>query len=49
MCSTADLQLEAQEALERLWFVQSIEETERTARILSLGLHISRRSLCRCS
>ena len=40
MRSTADLQLEAQEALERLWFVQSIEETERTALILSLRLHI---------
>ena len=29
MYSAADLRLEAQEALERVWFVQSLEETER--------------------
>lgn len=40
MYSAADLQLEAQEALERVWFVQSLEETERTDLTLSLRLHI---------
>jgi hypothetical protein len=38
--STIDLRLEAQEALERVWFVQSLEETERTDLTLSLRLHI---------
>jgi len=38
--SAADLRLEAQEALERVWFVQSLEETERTDLTLSLRLHI---------
>ena len=40
MYSTAELRLEAQEALERVWFVQSLEETERTDLTLSLRLHI---------
>ena len=40
MYSAADLRLEAQEALERVWFVQLLEETERTDRTLSLRLHI---------
>jgi len=38
--SATDLRLEAQEALERVWFVQSLEETERTDPTLSLRLHI---------
>jgi hypothetical protein len=38
--STVDLRLEAQEALERVWFVQSLEEIERTDFTLSLRLHI---------
>ncbi|MFQ5812749.1 MAG: hypothetical protein ACE5I2_06115 [Anaerolineae bacterium] len=40
MYSTADLRLEAQEALDRVWFVQSLEEIERTDFTLSLRLHI---------
>lgn len=40
MDSTIDLQLEAHEALERVWFVQSLEETERTDPTLSLRLGI---------
>jgi len=32
--------LEAQEALARVWFVQSLEEIERTDLTLSLRLHI---------
>lgn len=40
MYSAADLRLEAQEALERVWFVQSLEETERTDFALSLRLYI---------
>ena len=40
MYSTIELRLEAQEALERVWFVQSLEETERTDLTLSLRLHI---------
>ena len=36
MYSTVDLRLEAQEALERVWFVQSLEEIERTDLTLSL-------------
>ena len=40
MYSTADLRLEAQEALKRVWFVQSLEEVERTDLTLSLRLHI---------
>jgi hypothetical protein len=38
--STVDLRLEAQDALERVWFVQSLEEIERTDLTLSLRLHI---------
>jgi len=38
--STVDLRLEAQDALERVWFVQSLEEIERTDSTLSLRLHI---------
>jgi hypothetical protein len=38
--STADLRLEAQSALERVWFVQSLEETERTDLTLSLRFYI---------
>ena len=40
MYSTVELRLEAQEALERAWFVQSLEEIERTDLTLSLRLHI---------
>lgn len=40
MYSTADLRLEAQVALERVWFVQSLEETERTDLTLSLRFYI---------
>ena len=40
MCSTADFRLEAQEALKRVWFVQSLEEIERTDLTLSLRLYI---------
>ena len=40
MYSTVDLRLEAQEALARVWFVQSLEEIERTDLTLSLRLHI---------
>ncbi len=40
MHSTVDLRLEAQNALERVWFVQSLEEIERTDLTLSLRLHI---------
>ena len=40
MKSTAELRLEAQEALERVWFVQAAEEIERTDSTLSLRLHI---------
>lgn len=36
MYSAADLRLEAQEALERVWFVQLLEETERMDFTLSL-------------
>ncbi len=38
MNSTTDLRRQAQGALERVWFVQSVEETERTDRTLSLLL-----------
>jgi len=38
--SLADLRSEAQEALAKVWFVQSVEETERTEHTLSLRLHI---------
>jgi hypothetical protein len=38
--STTDLRLEAQEAMERVWFVQSLEETERTDLTLSLRFYI---------
>jgi hypothetical protein len=38
--STTDLRQEAQEALDRTWFVQRLEETERTDLTLSLRLHI---------
>ncbi len=40
MNNAADLFLEAQEALEKVWFVQSVEETERTVNTLSLRLVI---------
>lgn len=40
MYSVADLRAEAQEALERVWFVQSVEEIERTDPTLSLRLYI---------
>ncbi len=40
MNSTTDLRRQVQDALERVWFVQSVEETERTDRTLSLRLHI---------
>ena len=40
MDTTADLWTEAQEALERVWFVQSVEETERTDFTLSLRLWV---------
>ena len=40
MYSTADLRLEAQDTLERVWFVQSLEEIGRTDLTLSLRLHI---------
>lgn len=40
MFSTSDLRWEAFEALENIWFVQSVEETERTDRTLSLRLYI---------
>lgn len=40
MYSTVDLRLEAEDALERVWFVQSLEEIERTDLTLSLRLHI---------
>jgi len=38
--SASDLLLEIQEALERVWFVESVEETERTDHTLSLRLYI---------
>jgi hypothetical protein len=38
--STADLRQEAREALERVWFVQSLEETERTDLTIALRLNI---------
>jgi hypothetical protein len=38
--SATDLRSEAQEALERVWFVQSLEEMERTDAALSLRLYI---------
>jgi len=38
--SVTDLRLEAQEVLERVWFVQSLEETECTDPTLSLRFHI---------
>ena len=40
MYSTVDLRLEAQEALERVWFAQSLEEIERTDFTVTLRLHI---------
>ena len=40
MRNAADLWTEAQEALERVWFVQSVEETERTGFTLSVRLWI---------
>lgn len=40
MDSTSSLQFEAEEALERVWFVQSLEITERTDFTLSLRLYI---------
>ena len=41
MSNIADLWAEAQEALERVWFVQSVEETERTGFTLSVRLRIN--------
>lgn len=41
MNSAADLRLEAQEALKKVWFVQTVQETERTDVTLSLRLLIS--------
>ena len=40
MKTTDDLLGEAEEALQRVWFVQSLEQTERTDLTLSLRLHI---------
>jgi len=40
MYQATDLRLEAQEALERVWFARFLEETERTDHTLSLRLHI---------
>lgn len=40
MVSAEDLQSEAQDALERIWFVQSIEIVERTGATMSLRVHI---------
>ena len=40
MKTTDDLLSEAEEALQRVWFVQSLEQTERTDLTLSLRLHI---------
>ncbi len=40
MYNADDLQFEAQEALEKSWFVQSLEEIERTDLTLSLRLYI---------
>ena|SRR3972149_2467370 len=40
MATTADLWAETQEALARVWFVQSVEETERTDHTLSVRLWI---------
>ena len=40
MYGTDDLHGEALEALESVWFVQSLQETERTDFTLSLRLHI---------
>lgn len=40
MTDPSDLWLEAQEAVERVWFVQSVEETERTDYTLSVRLVI---------
>jgi hypothetical protein len=40
MSATDDLWLEAREALERVWFVQALEETERTDLTLSLRLYV---------
>lgn len=40
MYSTVDLRHPAQAALERVWFVQSLQEIERTDQTLSLRLYI---------
>ena len=40
MYSTADLRQEAHEALEKVWFVQSLEEVERTDLTIFLRLNI---------
>lgn len=40
MAEPLDLQNEAQEALERLWFIQSVEISERTDITVALRLHI---------
>lgn len=40
MSSSADIRLQAQEALDKVWFIQSAQETERTDVTLSLRLFI---------
>ena len=40
MSELRDLHLEAQEALDTIWFLRSLEEVERTDSTLSLRLHI---------
>lgn len=40
MKTTAELLTEAEEALRQVWFVQSLEQMERTDPTLSLRLHI---------
>ena len=40
MYSTVNLRWEAQEALDKVWFVQSLEETNRTDFTISLRLQI---------
>ena len=42
MSELADLRAEAAEALEQVWFIQSLEEGERTDITLSLRFHIRR-------
>ncbi len=40
MRTTDDLRLEAEQALDSAWFVQAVEEAERTDVTLSLRIHI---------